>query len=197
MSVSYPRCPIYRRSCYRVRWPPCIQSWLFFCYLQHKYLRADLTSEFKLNSSPSRHIIPDVKCCLGERGGWQGNGFPLPWVCDWLCRSHVGGPQEELLEQRKAGQWWSVLEWQNLTPFFPVNLLKCLLVIFKSYTRSVFMGKCSKIFGKKAPVSEGSNATQQQALGNRGQWEDIFLSEQMKIFLCCLPSAGLQLESLR
>lgn len=60
------------------------------------------------------------------------------------------------------------------------------------------MGKCDKILVKKAPVSEGSNTTQQRALGNRGQWKrDIFPLEQMKIYLCCLLSAGLKARILQ
>lgn len=51
----------------------------------HTYLRAALTSEFQLNPSPSQHPTPGGKCCLREQEAWQGNGFPLPWICDWQC----------------------------------------------------------------------------------------------------------------
>lgn len=73
-----------RRCCCRVRWPSRTQSWLL-CHVQHTYLRAALTSEFQLNPSPSQHPTPGGKCCLREQEAWQGNGLPLPWVCDWQC----------------------------------------------------------------------------------------------------------------
>lgn len=65
------------------------------CHVQHTYLRAALTSEFQLNPSPSQHTTPGVKCCLREQVAWQGNGFPLPWVCDWQCRCSVAGPKKK------------------------------------------------------------------------------------------------------
>lgn len=162
-------CLIYRR-CYRVRCPPCIQGCWFFCCLQHKYGRADLATEFKINSSAPQRVILGVERARSLVGQWVSFALGL-WLAVQIpyrraTRAALGARESRITVQRPG---------MINSPFFLFFLWiswSCHLMILKSYARRVFVGKCNRILGKKAPVSGGSNATQRQALGHGEQWKN-------------------------